>query len=208
MRDSDDQSDGCDSLEDRETVWKRGSWLVKPGTLRLQRWVSDFNPYKTRTSVAQIWIRIYELSLEYWHPSMIFGIARAVGKPLKIDDRSLCGIYGHYVRVLVEVDLSMPLQDQVMVERTGHCAFVSIAYEYLPEFCSHCRVVGHSVSKCSQHKKTSQNETRDPKVKGSPRPSMDHRRDVSARSRRGRSLQRKIYRGKSPSMGRTQPSAQ
>lgn len=58
--------------------------------------------YRIRTSVAQLWIRIYELSLEYWHPSMIFGIARAVGKPLKIDDRSLCGIYGHYVRVQVE----------------------------------------------------------------------------------------------------------
>lgn len=74
---------------------------------QLQRWVSDLNPYKTRTSVAQIWIRIYELSLEYRHPSMIFGIARAVGKPLKIDDRSLCGIYGHYVRVLVEAYLSL-----------------------------------------------------------------------------------------------------
>lgn len=121
-----------DSLEDRERVWAKGTWNIKPGIIRLQRWTPDLNPYRIRTSVAQLWIRIYELSLEYWHPSIILGIARAVGKPLKIDDRSLSGIYGHYVRVLVEVALSMPLQDQVMVERTGHCTFVSISYESLP----------------------------------------------------------------------------
>lgn len=32
-------------------------------------------------------------------------------------------MFGHFVRVLVEVDLSKPLQEYVMREQPGHCAF-------------------------------------------------------------------------------------
>lgn len=73
-----------DSVSDRARVWDRGSWIVKPGTLRLQQWSPDFNPYKLKTSVAQLWIRIYELSLEYWHPSIILGVAKAAGNPITL----------------------------------------------------------------------------------------------------------------------------
>lgn len=52
------------------------------------------------------------------------GIARAVGTPIKIDGNSLNGMFGHFARVLVEIDLSVPLQEQVMLEQIGHCAFV------------------------------------------------------------------------------------
>lgn len=69
------------------------------------------------------------------------GIARAVGTPLRIDQNSLNGSFGHYVRVLVEIDLSGPIQEHVMLERPGHCAFVSIVYERLPYFCPNCNIV-------------------------------------------------------------------
>lgn len=112
----------------------------------------DFNPYKQRSSTAQIWVRIYELSWEYWDPQIITGIARAVGTPLKIDGNSLDGMFGHYARVLVEVDLSSSLEETVLLERQGHCAFVSISYERLPEYCSHCSIIGHSVNNCRRNK--------------------------------------------------------
>lgn len=170
------------SMEEREAVWKKGSWAVKPGILRLQRWVPDFNPYKVRTSVA--WVRIYELSIEYWHPSVIFGIARALGTPVKIDDLSLNGMFGHYVRVLVDIDLSLPLQDHVMLERQGHCCFVSLSYEWLPSFCPQCNVVGHSTTTCRKNKPP-------PASKGL---------DSDDVSRRGRS--REVYREKPRQKGK------
>lgn len=77
-----------------------------------------------------------------WHPSIILGIAKAAGNPVRIDERSLAGDYGHYVRVLVEVDLSLPIQEQVMIERTGHFRFLSLFYEWLQPYCSHCNVIG------------------------------------------------------------------
>lgn len=87
---------------------------------------------------------MYELSIEYWHSSIILGIAKALGNPIKIDEHSLNGMSSNYVRVLVEIDLSLPLQEYVMRERVGHCAFVSLKYERLPNFYTHCNIIGHS----------------------------------------------------------------
>lgn len=64
--------------------------------MHLQKWIPNFNPYKVRTLVAHVWIRIYKISLEYWHPNISFGIARAVGTPIKLDQNKLNGMFGHY----------------------------------------------------------------------------------------------------------------
>lgn len=42
----------------------------------------------------------------------------------------------------MEVDLSLPIQEQVMIERTGHFRFISLFYEWLQPYCSHCNVIG------------------------------------------------------------------
>lgn len=52
-------------MEDRDKVWIRSSWIIKPDLMCLQQWVPDFNPNKVRITIAQVWIRIYKLSLEY-----------------------------------------------------------------------------------------------------------------------------------------------
>lgn len=51
-----------------------------------------------------------------------------------------------------KADLSMPLQDPVMVELTGHCTFVSISYESVPESCPQCNIIGHSSATCWKQK--------------------------------------------------------
>lgn len=88
--------------------------------------------------------------MEYWHPDILFGIAMMVGTQIKLDQNSVSGMYGHYIRILVEVDLSLPLQEHVVLERTGHYTFVSISYERLPDFYSHCSIVGHSITNCKK----------------------------------------------------------
>lgn len=91
--------------EDKTRVFSRSSWNLNPGSINLCRWTVDFNPYKLSSSVAEVWVRIYELSIEYWNPKLILGIASAVGNPVKVDERSTDGSLGHFTRVLVEVDL-------------------------------------------------------------------------------------------------------
>ncbi|KAL8548210.1 hypothetical protein ACS0TY_007508 [Phlomoides rotata] len=87
------------SPEDRERILAKQTWVVKPGILRLQRWVLDFNPYRVNTSIAHVWIRISELSLEYWNVHILTTLASAIGSVIKIDDRTTSKPIGHFARV-------------------------------------------------------------------------------------------------------------
>lgn len=136
------------NLEEKTRVFSRSVWNLNPGSISLRRWTPDFNPYKLNSSIAEVWVRIYELSLEYWSPKLILGIASAVGNPVKIDERSTDGSLGHFTRVLVEVDLKNSLQERVMVVRKDLSFFVGIRYENLPAFCTNCCITGHNVAAC------------------------------------------------------------
>lgn len=39
-----------------------------------------------------------------------------------------------------------------MVERTGHCTFLSLHYEWIPDYCQHCNVIGHAPANCRWQK--------------------------------------------------------
>ncbi|KAL8498083.1 hypothetical protein ACS0TY_021421 [Phlomoides rotata] len=131
----------CDGYKER--IFARRTWQLKPGVLRLQCWVPDFNPYRVTTSVVQTWILISELPLEYWNKHIITALASAVGIVIKIDDRTLGKMMGHFARVFVELDLKQEREEYLMFERAGHCSFVGIHYERFPDFCKFCNMIGH-----------------------------------------------------------------
>lgn len=60
--------------------------------------------------------------------------------------------FGHFVRVLVDIDLASKLKYRVLVERKGYAWFVDLDYENLPEFCNNCNITGHHVSRCRRFK--------------------------------------------------------
>ncbi|KAK9280313.1 hypothetical protein L1049_014001 [Liquidambar formosana] len=99
-------------------------------------------------SLSQVWIRIYGLSQEYWSKQNLMEIARGVGIPCQIDRATLSQFFGHYARILVELNLTQPLPECIRVEHEGHGFFVDVRYENLPPKCSHCNVFGHDLGYC------------------------------------------------------------
>ncbi|PNY00171.1 defensin-like protein [Trifolium pratense] len=65
--------------------------------------------------------RILGLPQEYWRPKILFSIAGGVGVPICLDERTSdrSSGFGHYARVLVEIDLSKKLYHQILVQRVG-----------------------------------------------------------------------------------------
>jgi hypothetical protein len=136
------------SFEDMRIAWSMGSMNLKPGVLRLSKWTNDFNPYTQRQTHAQIWIRLMELPQEYWRQRTLFEIASAVGTPLALDESTNHRTFGHYARVLVDIDLSRRIFDEITVERDGYQFKLGVVYERLPEFCNHCNIIGHNFATC------------------------------------------------------------
>ncbi|MCH96808.1 defensin-like protein, partial [Trifolium medium] len=80
--------------------------------------------------------------------------ASSVGTPICTDqitnkpnfDRE----FGHFVRVLVDMDLKKPPLYRVLIERIGFAFFVDIDYENMPQYCSSCNFIGHDQSQCKR----------------------------------------------------------
>ena len=73
--------------------------------------------------------------------------------PLRLDKATSDGDFGHYARVLVDVDVSSVLPTSVLLERDEfHSSFIAVEYENLPAFCSTCSSIGHLPSSCRWNK--------------------------------------------------------
>ena len=71
-----------------------------------------------------------------------------VGTPIDIDGPTRNRTFGHYARILVDIDLSKRACDEILVERDGFAFKVEVQYERKPLFCHHCYAIGHNVSTC------------------------------------------------------------
>lgn len=136
------------SEDDMHMVWAMGTVNLKPGVLRLFEWTKEFNMHKQRNTHAQVWIRLLELPQEYWMDRTHREISSAVGTPLLIDSATSKRIFGHYARILVDMDFSRKIFHEITVERKGYAFNVKVAYEWLPDFCTHCQTIGQDVSAC------------------------------------------------------------
>ncbi|KAL8546962.1 hypothetical protein ACS0TY_006609 [Phlomoides rotata] len=148
-------------LEDRDRIFRRRHWLLQPGVFRLQSWVQDFNPNRVCSSLAQVWVRIMDLPMEYWQPSILEAMASAFGTLIRIDDHTIHRRMGHYARILVEVDMKMELIEKIMYKRSGVCSFANLVFEHLLEFCRNCGIVGHTTAVCTRGKKTEKESNTD-----------------------------------------------
>lgn len=70
-------------LEDVNRIRSIASWNLNPGIMKLFAWTRDFNPNLQNSLSAQVWIRIYGLSLECWHPKILFATTIIVGTPIR-----------------------------------------------------------------------------------------------------------------------------
>jgi hypothetical protein len=137
---------GVTSLE------KRASWSLSPGIMKLFAWTKDFNPSVQNSTSAHVWVRIYGLSQEHWRPRILFAIASNIGTPICTDSASTKPMiertFGHFSRVLVDMDVSQVPRYKVLVERKDFVFFVEFEYENMPDFCSYCKKIGHYVDIC------------------------------------------------------------
>lgn len=104
-----------------------GGWNLSPNTLKLLPWSKDFNLHLQRSSTSQVWVRLFGLAQQYWRPSILFAIASSVGTPICTDSVASkfmfdC-LFGHFARVLVDVDLVVPPVFNVLGERQGFTFF-------------------------------------------------------------------------------------
>lgn len=71
--------------------------------------------------------------------------------PICLDEATSKKTFGHFARMLIDLDLKSQLRNK-MIEKDGYSFFATVEYERLPEFCTHCQIIGHSLVNCFKAK--------------------------------------------------------
>ncbi|CAA7018342.1 unnamed protein product [Microthlaspi erraticum] len=126
-----------------------GPWRDFGSYLMVKAWSPAFDPSRDEITTTPVWVRLSNLPVNYYHRTILMGIAKGLGVPIKVDQTTLNFERARFARICVEVDLRKPLKGTVVIN--GERYFVS--YEGLSNICGRCGVYGHIVSSCPQGRK-------------------------------------------------------
>lgn len=116
-----------------------GPWIILDHYVTVRKWQHDFKPAEAEEDSTAIWVRFPQLPISYYNEKVLYHIAKAIGKPLKIDINTAMAARGKYARVCIEMDLKKPLIPQVAIGKYNYV----VEYEHIHTFCFHCGRVGH-----------------------------------------------------------------
>lgn len=97
-------------------------------------------------------MRLFELPLEYWRPRLC-EITTYIGMSIILDVTTRNMAFGHYARILVDIDLSKPLHSDILVERNEFAFYARVEYEKLTHLYDFCKTVDHTLPQCKKKKK-------------------------------------------------------
>ncbi|KAG2246428.1 hypothetical protein Bca52824_086056 [Brassica carinata] len=118
-----------------------GPWRAFGSYLMVRAWSPDFDPLRDDIVTTPVWIRLTNIPVNFYHRSILMGIAKGLGKPIRVDSTTLNFERARFARVCVEVNLTKPLKETVLIN--GERYFV--AYKGLSEICPRCGIYGHLV---------------------------------------------------------------
>lgn len=87
-----------------------GPWRVFGSYLMVKAWAPEFDPLRDEITTTPVWVRLSNLPVNYYHQSILMGIAKGLGTPIKLDQTTLNFERARFARVCVEVDLRKPLK--------------------------------------------------------------------------------------------------
>lgn len=121
-----------------------GPWKAFGSYLMVQAWSPGFEPTRDDIVTTPVWVRLSNIPVNFYHKTILMGIAKGLGKPLRVDATTLNFERARFARVCVEVNLAKPLKGSVMINGERYY----VAYEGLTNICSHCGIYGHLVHNC------------------------------------------------------------
>lgn len=132
------------NMEDYNFVMTQGPWMIGDSYLTIRKWIPNFVPDEEPIKVLTAWVRIPNLSVEYFDKSFLYKIGGKIGRVIKIDKHTESMNRGQYIRLCVEIDITKPLLSKF---RLNGRVWV-IQYEGLRQICFKCGKLGHKEEQC------------------------------------------------------------
>ncbi|XP_027090153.2 uncharacterized protein [Coffea arabica] len=133
-----------------EMVLSRRPWIYDGQPLILLRWEAGLEEDEKALSRTLIWVQIWNLPL-HW---VTKEVGRKIGSIFSRVEEVIIPQNGRrdgkHMKILVEMDLSIPLPRGTMVNSNGGKRWIEFKYEKCPDFCFGCGLIGHSERNCNK----------------------------------------------------------
>ncbi|KAK4367309.1 hypothetical protein RND71_015189 [Anisodus tanguticus] len=119
--------------------------------MRTFKWSTWFDS-EEETSLVVTWISLPGLPPTYFGEAQLFSIAAAAGRPLAIDVATKNKTRPSCARVKIEIDLLKEHPKRFQIEAADETGIKSkwypFRYDFLPKYCTNCKLQGHELSGC------------------------------------------------------------
>ncbi|XP_021838157.2 uncharacterized protein [Spinacia oleracea] len=129
-------------------VLSQGPWMLDDNYLTIRKWVPNFVPDEESIKVLTTWVRIPNLSVEYFDINFLNRIGSKIGKVLRVDRSTAQADRGKFTRLSIEIDLTKPLLSKFWLNGK----IWKIQYEGIRMICFKCGTMGHNEEECSTFK--------------------------------------------------------
>ncbi|KAH0679898.1 hypothetical protein KY284_020983 [Solanum tuberosum] len=142
-----------DNIKDHLNVLSRNFiHLGGLNIMKIMKWSTTFKPNSDH-SMTPVWVNMPDLKWHLFEWDAICRILEPIGTPLLLDKATLTKTRPTIVKVRVEIDLTKPLIDEVILEITNRDGLIEminqrIEYETIPAFCSYCKMQSHRDENC------------------------------------------------------------
>ncbi|KAM0854999.1 hypothetical protein ACQ4PT_050057 [Festuca glaucescens] len=134
----------------RKKAVDSGPWMFEKDLIVLE----EFDPAKTidqyKFNSIPIWVRMYKLPLGMMRKEIGVSIGERIGEFMEMDGVEDGMAIGKCLRVKVRMNINKPLMRGTLVEvdEKGRTVWCNFEYEFLPDFCFICGILGHVQKEC------------------------------------------------------------
>ncbi|XP_075076605.1 uncharacterized protein LOC142163237 [Nicotiana tabacum] len=122
-----------------------GPWFINGHFLSISKWKPNFVARNEKLTTSAVWVRLPQLSTEFYDGKILAKIGNAKGRLLKIDTCTSTNLRGRYARICVEIPLEIPVQSFLFVGDHKQ----DILYEGEDFLCKNCGRFGHTLRQCT-----------------------------------------------------------
>ncbi|GLJ23370.1 hypothetical protein SUGI_0442190 [Cryptomeria japonica] len=127
----------------------KNNWFIEEHPLYLQPWFPNFNPLPLAVYDKPVWIRMYNLPMEYWGENCLEKIGRSLGTLLEIDKELLEKDSYIYARLKLAAVKEIPPQISLVSSVGVWMQQMEIEKDIIP--CSRCGSKMHREGECSMY---------------------------------------------------------
>ena len=133
----------------RDWVLDNGPWYFSGRPIILRFWKPGMEMLNAQITSLPIWVKFFNIPLEYWTVTSLGYIASVVGIPMHLDTLTENHSRLSFARICIEVDVNCTFPKSALLDLgNGKYSTIRIEYPWVPQNCAHCKIFGHSQVKC------------------------------------------------------------